>query len=383
MVASEVKSDLHRFATLKLWQHELIKSHQNPAIWLQAPLSAKVADHAVPKITDPTDVIIRINYIGTCGSDVHFWTEGGIGDALVSKEQPLVMGHEASGTVHDVGSAVTRVKSGDRVALEPGFPCRQCPRCKEGRYNLCPDMVFAASPPDAHGVLCKYFKLPGDFVYKLPDHVSLEEGVLVEPTAVAVHMIRLVNVGVGDDSVVIFGAGSVGLLCATVAKAYGVKKIVLVDILEKKLEFAKSFVKGCETYLSEKGKSAQENAQEIKERFSLGGGADVVLEATGAEPCICAGIYVVRPGGRYVQGGLGQQECKFPMGIMVMKELVVRGATRYFGGDFKIALDLISEGKISVKELISKKFDFEHATDAWETTKKGEGIKNLIHGVKD
>lgn len=362
---------------------QLTYSRQNPAIWLDSPMSAKVADHTMPTITDPTDVIIRINYIGTCGSDVHFWTEGGIGDAHVSKQQPLVMGHEASGTVHEVGSAITLVKSGDRVALEPGFPCRQCPRCKEGRYNLCPGMIFAASPPEAHGVLCKYFKLPGDFIYKLPDSISLEEGVLVEPTAVAVHMNRLVNVGVGDDSVVVFGAGSVGLLCAVVAQAYGAKKIVLVDILEKKLEFAKNYVKGCETYLSEKGKSAEENAQEIIQRFKLGAGADIVLEATGAEPCICAGIYVVRPGGRYVQGGLGQQECKFPIGIMTMKELMVKGAHRYFGGDFKIALDLISERKISVKELVSKHFTFEQTTEAWETTRKGEGIKNVIDGVKD
>lgn len=220
-------------------------------------------------------------------------------------------------------------------------------------------------------------------MYKLPDGVSLEEGVLVEPTAVAVHMNRLVNVGVGDDSVVVFGAGSVGLLCGAVAQAFGAKKVVLVDILEKKLEFARKFVKGCETYLSEKGKSAEENAKEVVKRFGLGGGADVVLEATGAEPCICAGVYVLRPGGRYVQGGLGQQECNFPIGIMSMKELVVKGCARYFGGDFKIALELISEGKVAVKELISKQFNFEEATEAWETTKRGEGIKNLIHGVKD
>lgn len=196
-------------------------------------------------------------------------------------------------------------------------------------------------------------------------------------------MNRLVNVGYGDESVVVFGAGSVGLLCAAVARAFGVKKIVLVDILEKKLEFAKTFVEGCETYLSEKGKSAEENAKELIKRFGLGAGADVVLEATGAEPCISAGIYVARPGGRYVQGGLGQTECNFPIGVLSMKELVVKGCCRYFGGDFKIALDLISEGKVDAKKLISKQFDFEQATEAWETTKKGEGIKNLIRGVKD
>ena len=293
------------------------------------------------------------------------------------------MGHEASGTVHAVGSSVTNVTSGDRVALEPGFPCRRCVRCKEGNYNLCPDMTFAASPPDAHGTLCKYFKLPGDFVYKLPDGIGLEEGVLAEPTAVAVHMNRLINVGVGDESVVVFGAGTVGLLCAAVARAFGAKKIILVDVLEKRLEFARKFVESCETYISEKGKKAEENARELIERFGLGEGADVVLEATGAEPCIQAGAYVLRSGGRYVQGGLGKSECNFPIGVLCAKELTMKGCFRYFGGDFKIALDLISEGKVAAKELITKQFDFEQATEAWETTKRGEGIKNLIHGPKD
>ena len=314
---------------------------------------------------------------------MHFWDHGGFGGpGSVSDKKPIVMGHEASGTVHRIGSAVTTLKAGDQVALEPGFPCRRCVRCKEGSYNLCPDMRFAASPPDAHGVLCKFFRLPEDFVYKLPQGVGLEEGALVEPTAVAVHMNRLVDVGVGDK-VVVFGAGTVGLLCAAVAKAFGARKIVLVDILEKKLEFAKKFVAGCETFIPGKGVGAEENAKKLTEQFGLEDGADVVLEATGAEPCIQTGVFVVRSGGRYVQGGLGKPMCDFPIVLMSAKELTMKGCFRYYGGDFRIALDLISGGKLAVKELITKRMDFEQATEAWETTKRGEGIKTLIRGVKD
>ena len=356
---------------------------QNPAIWLYGPNNAKLENHAVPEISDPHDVIIRINYIGTCGTDVHFWSHGGFGGpASVSADKPLVMGHEASGTVHTVGSAVTTVQAGDRVALEPGFPCRRCARCREGSYNLCPEMRFAASPPDAHGTLCKFFRLPEDFVYKLPDGVGLEEGALVEPTAVAVHMNRLVNVGVGEK-VVVFGGGTVGLLCAAVAKAFGAGTVVLVDVLQSKLEYAKKFVKGCGTYIPGKGVSAEENAKRLNEQFGLEEGADVVLEATGAEPCIQTGIFVVRSGGRYVQGGLGKLMCEFPIVLMSTKELTVKGCFRYYGGDFKIALDLISGGKLAVKDLVTTRMDFEQATEAWEVTKRGEGIKTMIRGVKD
>ena len=292
------------------------------------------------------------------------------------------MGHEASGTVYSVGPSVSALTPGDRVALEPGFPCRRCARCKEGRYNLCKDMTFAASPPDAHGTLCKYFKLPEDYCFKLPESVSLEEGVLVEPASVAVHMARLVDVRVGQ-SVVVFGSGTVGLLCGAVAKAFGASKVVLVDILERKLEFAKGFVKGCGTFLPDSKVSAEENAARLIKEHALEDGADVVMEASGAEPSVQTGIHVLRVGGSYVQGGLGRNIINFPIVVMSEKELTMKGCFRYSSGDFKLALSLISEGKLAVKELITKKVVFGQAVEAWETTRKGEGIKTLIRGVQD
>lgn len=292
------------------------------------------------------------------------------------------MGHEASGTIHTIGSSVTSVKPGDRVAMEPGFPCRRCSRCKEGRYNLCKDMTFAASPPYAHGTLCKYFKLPEDYCFKLPEHVSLEEGVLLEPTSVAVHMAKLVNVRMGEN-VVVFGAGTVGLLCGAVAKAFGAAKVVLVDILPRKLEFAEQFIKGCSTFIPDSSASSRENAAKIISTNSLADGADVVMEASGAEPSIQTGIHVLRTGGSYVQGGLGKPEVNFPIVTMSEKELSLKGCFRYSSGDFQTALALIAEGKIAVKELITKTVPFEQATEAWETTRRGEGIKTLIRGVQD
>ena len=313
---------------------------------------------------------------------MHFWVHGGINDKNVTKRNPLVMGHEASGTVHAVGSSVTSLSIGDRIAMEPGFPCRRCTRCKEGRYNLCKRMTFAASPPDSHGTLCKYFKLPEDYCFKLPAHVSLEEGVLLEPTSVAVHMARLVNVKMGDK-VVVFGAGTVGLLCGAVAKAFGAENIVFVDILERKLEFAQKFVTECGTFITDSKDDAKMNAANLIRDFDLGDGADVVMEASGAEPSVQTGVHVLRTGGAYVQGGLGKPNITFPIITMSEKELTMKGCFRYANGDFELALKMIGEGRIPVKDLITKQVEFAQATEAWETTRRGEGIKTLIRGVQD
>lgn len=368
----------------------------NPALYLHSPGVAKIDDSPYPSISDPHDVIIRITYVGVCGSDVgyyslrvlaglltkpsqvHFWTHGGIG-AKVSPSHPLIMGHEASGTIHEVGSSVTSLAPGDRVAIEPGYPCRRCKTCKAGRYNFCPQMTFAANPPNSHGALRKYFKIPSDFCYKLPASMELDEGVLVEPLAVAVHVARLADIKIGQ-SVIAFGAGTVGLLCAAVAKAMGAGKIVAVDVNEARLEFAKQYA-ATGSYLPSREDSADVTARKIIEGNSLPSeGADVVLEATGAEPCIEAGIHVLRSGGTFVQAGLGKAKIQFPIVALSEKELNMKGSFRYNAGDYDLAMHLLESKKVSVKELITSIEPFERATEAWERTRKGEGIKNLIRG---
>jgi D-xylulose reductase len=291
------------------------------------------------------------------------------------------MGHEASGIVSSVGSGVTDLKSGDPVAIKGSRPCRQCKRCKEGLYHLCPEMKFAACPPDTDGMLTKYFKIPADFCYKLPAGVGLDEGVLVEPLAVAVHAVRMINVRPGQ-SVVVFGSGTIGVLSAAVAKAYGASKIIAVDLLDSKLEFAKRFNSSA-IFKPDTTVSAEENAASLVRENDLGLGADAVIEASGAESSVQTAMHVLRPGGSYVQTGLGKPIINFPILIMSEKELHCHGAFRYGPGDYEIALGFLEKGAIPVKELISKVFSFEKATEAWETTKRGEGIKNLIQGVQD
>lgn len=213
----------------------------------------------------------------------------------------MTLGHESAGIVHSVGSGVKSLKAGDSVAMEPGIPCRRCERCKSGFYNLCPEMRFAATPP-IDGTLTRFYKLPEDLCYKLPEHMTLQEGALMEPTAVAVHVCKQAEVKI-RDSLVVFGAGPIGLLCCAVGKAFGASKIVCVDINEERLKFAADYTPGTGTYVSQRI-AAEQNAKNIIEQFGLGEGADAVIDATGAEPCIQTCIHVLRKGGTYCQAGM-------------------------------------------------------------------------------
>lgn len=302
---------------------------------------------------------------------------GAIGHFVV--KDPMVLGHESAGTIVEVGDEVKNLKVGDRVALEPGYPCRRCRDCTAGRYNLCPDMRFAATPP-YDGTLTGFWVAPSDFCYKLPDNVSTQEGALIEPLAVAVHITRQAQLQPGQTAVVM-GAGPVGLLCAAVLKAFGASKVVSVDIVQSKLDFAKELA-ATHTYLSQRI-SPEENAKAILEQAGLGDGADVVIDASGAEPSIQASQHVVRMGGTYVQGGMGKAEINFPIMAMCLKEVTMRGSFRYGPGDYNLAIELVASGKVNVKKLVTGVVEFKQAEEAFTKVKEGSAIKVLIAGPNE
>lgn len=321
-------------------------------------------------------MLVNIKFTGICGSDVHYWKHGAIGNFVV--REPMVLGHESSGIVVAVGTSVRSVSVGDRVALEPGNSCRRCVRCREGRYNLCFDMKFAATPP-VNGTLAKFYAIPEDFCYKLPDHISLQEGALMEPLSVAVHVIRQAEVTVGSN-VVVFGAGAIGLLCCAVARALGADKVMCVDRDEDRLAFAREFA-ATHILLSQGGES-QDTAAKLIEQGQLGTGADSAVDATGAEPCIQTSIHVLRAGGIYVQAGMGKSDVSFPIGALCSKELVAKGSFRYGPGDYQLAINLVAKGRLSVKELITKIVKFRDSEEAFEQVAAAKGIKTLIEGVE-
>jgi len=203
---------------------------------------------------------------------------------------------------------------------------------------------------------------------------------LVEPLAVAVHVCRLADIRLGQD-VIIFGSGTIGILCAAVSKALGAQQIISVDVNAGRLEFARKFA-ATGTFQPEDD-SSETIAGKIREAHNLDGGADAVLEATGIEVCISTGIHVLKKGGTFIQAGLGKSSIQFPITTLSEKEITMKGCFRYSAGDYELALHLLESKRVSVKELISSFVDFEHTTDAWESTRKGEGIKNLIRGPQN
>lgn len=318
------------------------------------------------------EVLLRIHSVGICGSDVHYLVNGCIGDFIV--KAPMVLGHESSGVVAEVGEGVKHLKPGDRVAIEPGIPCRHCDHCKNGQYNLCPDIVFCATPP-YDGTLARYYVQAADFCYKLPDHVSFEEGALLEPLSVAVQACRRANITLGDR-VLICGAGPIGLMNLLTAKASGASKICITDIDEHRLSVAKSM--GADlTYLIAK-KEPRQLAEEIAGIFD-GVRPDKTIECSGAESSIQLAIYATKSGGTIVLVGLGPAEVRLPIVNAAVREVDIRGVFRY-ANCYPVALAMVASGRINVKPLVTHRYKLEETLKAFETAKTGadHAIKVII-----
>ncbi|CAI7678541.1 hypothetical protein N7533_003881 [Penicillium manginii] len=346
----------------------------NPAFVLHPGGKFTYEQRAVPDLETDRDVIVRIVATGLCGSDVHYWQHGRIGQYIV--EKPIILGHESSGIVVKCGEQVTDLAVGDRVMLEPGFACNICHYCRGGRYNLCESMRFAATPP-YDGTLAKYYRAPSECCYKLPPHISLRDGSMIEPLSVAVHSCRLAG-SLQEKSVAVFGAGPVGLLCSAVARAFGASTVVAIDVVDSRL--ASALKHGATNAYKMNAESPESNAKELLDSIGLKYGFDVVLDATGAEPCLSCGIHALTRGGTFVQVGLGNPNPSLPVGQICDKEAVFKGSFRYGPGDFKLAIDLLNSRRVKLDGLVTHEFSFEQAEDAFKNVVGRAGIKSVIYG---
>ncbi|KAH9499247.1 hypothetical protein Btru_003508, partial [Bulinus truncatus] len=314
-------------------------------------------------------VQLEMQQVGICGSDVHYWTHGRIGDFIV--KAPMVLGHEASAVVSKVGPNVISLKVGDRVAIEPGVPCRICYYCKSGRYNLCPDMKFCATPP-YHGNLARYYVHDADFCFRLPDHVSFEEAALLEPLSVGVHATNRAGVGLGN-TVLVCGAGPIGLVNILTAKAKGASTVCVTDIDESRLNKAKEI--GADYVLKVTNSDPLKVAEAIESL--MGHKPDITIECSGAAKSIQTAIYATKSGGVVVLVGLGQDLVEVPVVNAGVREVDIRGIFRY-ANCYPTALAMVASGKVNVKSLITHRFKLEESIKAFEAAKKGEGIKIMI-----
>ncbi|XP_067829652.1 sorbitol dehydrogenase-like [Heptranchias perlo] len=317
------------------------------------------------------EVLLKMHSVGICGSDVHYWQNGGIGDFVVKK--PMVLGHEASGTVFKVGSGVQHLKAGDRVAIEPGVPRENDEYCRTGRYNLSPTIFFSATPPD-DGNLCRYNSHNANYCYKLPESVSFEEGAMIEPLSVAIHACRRGGVTIGSK-VFILGAGPIGLVNLLVSKAMGASQIVICDLSLNRLEKAKQMGASF-TIAVEKSTNPKELGQKVKD--ALGGAMpDISIECTGAELCMQAGIYATKSGGVLVLVGMGKPSANIPVLDVAIREVDIRGVFRYCN-TWPEAIAMLASKRIDVKPLVTHRFPLEEALEAFKKTKEGVGIKVML-----
>ncbi len=314
----------------------------------------------LPLDVGPDDVKIRIDTVGVCGSDVHYYTHGRIGDFVVNA--PMVLGHEAAGTVVEIGPRVKSLKIGDRVCMEPGVPDLSSRASKLGIYNVDPAVVFWATPP-VHGVLTPYVVHPAVFTFKLPDNVSFAEGAMVEPFAVGLQASSKAQIKPGDTAVVT-GAGPIGVMTALAALASGCSRVIVSDIVDDKLAIAGRYA-GISTVNVEVS-----SLVEAVMSATDGWGADVVFEASGS-PRAYEGIQaLVRPGGCLVAIGMPVEPVKLDISSFAAKEIRIETVFRY-ANVFDRALTMIASGKVHLMPLISETFTFDQSIAAFERAAEG------------
>lgn len=310
----------------------------------------------VEEVLGPRDVRIKLHTVGICGSDVHYYTHGRIGPFVV--QEPMILGHEASGTVIEIGAEVTTLKPGDRVCMEPGIPDPNSRAARLGMYNIDPAVRFWATPP-VHGILRPTCVHPEAFTFKLPDSVSFAEAAMVEPLAVGIHAATKARIRPGDNAVVM-GAGPIGLVTALSALAGGCARVFVSDIAQPKLDIATSLSPAITPI-----NVAHEDLAACIRAATDGWGAEVVFEATGS-PRAAAGVFEpLAPGGCVVMIGGQPDPIAYDAGAAMVREARVENIFRYAHA-FPRCVNMIASGAIDVKPLITRTFDFNESVRAFE-----------------
>ena len=302
------------------------------------------------------EVLVKLEYVGICGSDLHYYETGAIGAYVV--EPPFVLGHEPGGVVVEVGKNVKHLKVGDKVALEPGKTCGQCEFCKTGRYNLCPDVIFFATPP-VDGVFQEYVAHEAGLCFKLPENVSTMEGALIEPLAVGFHAANLGDAHIGQTAVV-FGAGCIGLVSMMALKAKGVSRVYVVDIMAKRLE--KALELGADGVIN----GAEQDAVAAVLELTGGAGCDLIVETAGTQITTRQAINMAKKGSTIVLVGYSKSgEMTLPMSLALDKELTFKTVFRY-RHVYPMAIDAVAAGKINLKGIVTDVFELDDIQNAMD-----------------
>lgn len=326
----------------------------------------------LPQDVGPGQVMIKIHTVGVCGSDVHYYTHGRIGGFIVN--EPMVLGHEAAGTIVEVGAGVTHLKVGDRVCMEPGIPDPNSRASRLGMYNVDPAVVFWATPP-VHGVLTPYVVHPANYTFKLPDNVSFAEGAMVEPFAVGMQAATKARIAPGDTAVVL-GAGPIGTMVAIAALAGGCSRVIVADLAQPKLDIAAQYQGVIPVNIRETKLVDALNA------LTDGWGADVVFECSGSPKAWETIMELPRPGGCIVAVGLPVAPVAIDVSTATTKEVRIETVFRY-AHQYDRSIALIGSGRVDLKPLISETFGFEQSIAAFERAAEGRATDVKLQIVLD
>jgi len=315
----------------------------NRAAVLHGPGDLRLELRPVPEVA-AHQVLVEILAVGICGSDVHYYEHGRVGSRVV--RAPLVLGHEACGRIVAVGAEVTRHRAGDRICIEPGVPCRRCPQCRHGHYNVCSEVRFHGSPP-VDGALSTYLAVDADFAHPLPDSLSDAADALIEPLAVSLWACRAARIGAGHR-VLVTGAGPVGLLVAKTARALGAAEVVITDVNPKRLAAARRL--GCGDAVD-----ARSQSPPVAEP-----GFDALIECAGAAAALGGALNALAPGAVAVLVGMGEESVALPLDLLQRRELWVTGTFRY-ANVFPAAIALAASGAVDLDGLVTHRFGLDSA----------------------
>lgn len=329
---------------------------KNRAAYMTAVKRIEIRELTVP-VPNPAEVVIKVEYVGVCGSDAHFFESG----QRKGKDfdLPFILGHECAGTVTQVGDQVTNLKVGDRVCFEPQITCGTCRFCRSGHYNMCPDVKFPSVPP-YDGMLRDYVAIPAHLAYRLPDNVSSMEGALIEPLAVGLSAAERGDVALGQN-IVILGAGCIGLVTMMACKARGAAKVIVCDLFDKRLD--KALELGADVVINAKEEDVMIRVLELTD----GVGADVVFETAGNSRTAAQTSDLVRRCGIVVMVGNINGETPYRFMDLMYKESEIRTIYRY-RNNFATAIQAVANGNIDVKKIVSHEFDFQDVQAAFENS---------------
>ncbi|MGF7234032.1 MAG: NAD(P)-dependent alcohol dehydrogenase [Frankia sp.] len=325
---------------------------------LVSPGEIRMQERPVPRPADD-EVLVKVASVGVCGSDVHYYREGRIGDFVVNA--PLILGHEVSGRIVGVGADVPRERIGERVAIEPQRPCRVCGQCVAGRYNLCPNMAFYATPP-VDGAFCEYVTIQAPFAHPVPDSISDDVAALLEPLSVGIWASRKANI-VPGSRVLIAGAGPIGAIATQAALSFGASEVIVSDPVAARREMVARL--GATLTLD----PATDRVEDL--------GVDAFIDCSGVTAAVRSGIRAVRGAGTVVLVGMGEDDMPLPIPVIQSRELIVTGVFRYTD-TWPVAAHLAATKRVDLASLITGRFTLDEAAQALDADRVPGALKAMV-----